>query len=187
VIYSNTLDANSTLVAGSLTATPVAVNDSYTSIGNVGITVPMANGVLANDFAGLPGATLTTIANGSATNGGTVTLAADGSFSYNPPVGFEGADSFTYTLTNSAGVNGGTVAITVSGMIWFINNNSGACSANCNGRLSNPFTTKAPRHTVAASPYAQDKRQSGRIRRRRWQQLPESTLPHSHSAIHYRR
>ena len=68
---------------------------------------------------------------------------SDGSFSYNPPAGFEGADSFIYTLTNSAGSNTGTVTINVSGMIWFINNNAGACSSNCNGRLTNPFTSLA--------------------------------------------
>src|SRR5205823_4374667 len=32
--------------------------------------------------------------------GGSVTLAADGSFSYDPPSGFTGQDSFTYTATD---------------------------------------------------------------------------------------
>src|SRR5205085_2794868 len=36
-----------------------------------------------------------------------------------------------------------TVTVTVNGTIWFINNNAGACSASCDGRLSHPFTTLA--------------------------------------------
>src|SRR6185503_4109912 len=77
----------------------------------------------------------------SSTNGGDVNLNADGSFTYNPPAGFEGNDTFNYTLTNASGSNNATVTITVSGMIWFINNNPMACSSTCNGRLTNPFTT----------------------------------------------
>src|SRR6185503_16530463 len=55
---------------------------------------------------------------------------------YNPAPGFEGSDSFTYTLTNSEGSNNATVNITVSGMIWFVNS---AASCPCDGRLTNPF------------------------------------------------
>jgi hypothetical protein len=74
-----------------------------------------------------------------------------GKFTYNPPAGFEGVDTFTYTLTDNANVTTGalnrtaTVSITVSGMFWFINNNSASCltlAAGC-GRLSNPFSTLA--------------------------------------------
>jgi hypothetical protein len=68
-----------------------------------------------------------------------------GTFSYNPPVGYEGADSFTYTISNAAGTDVGQVNLTVSGMLWFINNSAPACTtiaAGC-GRLSNPFSTLA--------------------------------------------
>lgn len=133
VTFTDSVDPNTAFVAGSLTATPVAVNDSYAATGNVRISVP-APGVLANDFAGVPGGS----ASGPATsaNGGNVNVNADGSFTYNPAPGFEGSDSFTYTLTNSEGSNNGTVTITVSGMIWFINS---AASCPCDGRLTNPF------------------------------------------------
>ncbi len=78
--------------------------------------------------------------------GGNVNLSADGSFTYNPAPGFEGADSFTYTLNDGEGPSDtATVSITVSGMIWFINNNAASCltlAAGC-GRLTNPFSTLA--------------------------------------------
>ena len=73
-------------------------------------------------------------------------LSADGSFTYNPAPGFEGSDSFTYTLNDGEGPGDtGTVTITVTGMIWFINNNAASCltlAAGC-GRLTNPFSTLA--------------------------------------------
>ena len=138
VTFTDTVDPNTTFVSGSLTATPVAVNDSYSALGNVRISIA-APGVLGNDFAGLPSASISAPPVTSA-NGGNVTLNPDGSFSYNPPAGFEGVDSFSYTLSNSEGSNAATVVINVSGMIWFVNNNF---SCPCDGRLTNPFNTLA--------------------------------------------
>ena len=138
VTFTDTVDPNTAFVAGTLRATPVAVNDSYVATGNVRISVP-APGVLGNDFLGVPNAAITAPPITSA-NGGNVAVNADGSFTYNPPAGFEGSDSFTYTLTNSEGSNSATVTINVSGMIWFINNNA---SCPCDGRLTNPFNSLA--------------------------------------------
>jgi Bacterial Ig domain/Calx-beta domain len=141
VTFTDTVDPNTTFVAGTLRATPVAVNDTYAATGNVRISVA-APGVLGNDFTGLPNATITAPPTTSA-NGGDVTINADGSFTYNPPAGFEGTDTFTYTLTNSEGSNSATVTVNVSGMIWFISNNAAACTtlaAGC-GRLTNPFSS----------------------------------------------
>jgi hypothetical protein len=138
VSFTDTVDPNTTFVGGTLRATPVAVDDTYAATGNIRISVA-APGVLGNDFAGVPSAAITGAPVTSA-NGGDVTLNADGSFTYNPPAGFEGTDTFTYTLTNSAGSNPATVTINVSGMIWFINNNS---SCPCDGRLTSPFNTLA--------------------------------------------
>jgi Bacterial Ig domain/Calx-beta domain len=141
VTFTDTVDPNTAFVPGSLRATPVAVNDSYSATGNVRISVA-APGVLGNDFGGLPSATITGAPSTSA-NGGNVAVNADGSFTYNPPAGFEGTDTFTYTLTNSEGSNSATVTVNVSGMIWFIDNNATACTtlaAGC-GRLTDPFSS----------------------------------------------
>ncbi len=137
VTFTDTVDPNTAFVPGSLTASPVAVDDSYVATGNVRISVP-APGVLGNDFTGVPAATLT--APSTSANGGDVVVNANGSFTYNPPAGFEGTDTFVYTLTNGSGFNTATVTINVSGMIWFINN---AASCPCDGRLTNPFNSLA--------------------------------------------
>ena len=81
--------------------------------------------------------------------GGTVVMTVSGAnigqFTYNPPPGFEGSDTFTYRLTDNANAASAasnrtaTVTIPVSGMIWFINNAAGAGD----GRLSSPFNTLA--------------------------------------------
>ncbi len=135
--FSTTIDPKTTLVAGSVISSPIAMNDSYSAIGNVLMVIPVGSGVRGNDLVN--GGTLST--NGTSANGGTVTLNADGSFNYDPPRGFSGSDTFTYTLTNAAGSDTATVTVTVGGVIWFVNNNAGACSASCDGRLSHPYTT----------------------------------------------
>jgi hypothetical protein len=135
VMFNDTLDPNTTFVPGSLTTTPIAVSDTYAASGNIQISINAANGVLANDNDA-DGNTLTASAGATSTNGGNVTMNADGSFTYNPPAGFEGTDTFTYTATDGTTPSTATVIISVSGMIWFINN---AAAAGGDGRLTSPF------------------------------------------------
>ncbi|TDI71757.1 MAG: gliding motility-associated C-terminal domain-containing protein, partial [Bacteroidetes bacterium] len=66
----------------------------------LGVTSP---GVLANDLD-LDGDNLTIIAHDSITvSGGIVELDPNGGFSYTPPNGFEGDDTFTYVITDGKG------------------------------------------------------------------------------------
>jgi len=141
-------DLRTTLIPGSFRTSPLAINDSYTSTGNVGLNVPAASGLKTNDFDdNIPGLTLTVETKPTALNG-TVMIALDGSFMYIPPAGFTGTDNFTYTLHDSNGVGGtipntdvGTVTITVNNLIWFIDNSSAAVTSD--GRLTSPFKTLA--------------------------------------------
>src|SRR5688572_12931832 len=147
VVFTDTVDPNTAFVAGTLMTTPLAINDSYSASGNIRITVA-APGVLANDSDadGVGPALNVTAGSFLSAQGGDVNLSADGSFTYNPPAGFEGSDTFTYTLSDGeSNTDTATASITVSGMIWFINNNSASCltlAAGC-GRLTNPFSTLA--------------------------------------------
>jgi large repetitive protein len=135
VVFNDMPDANTTLVPGSVTSTPIAVDDSYTATGNVRISVP-APGVLGND-EDPEGDTLTASDGSLSANGGNVSVSSDGSFTYNPPPGFEGTDTFSYTVTDSHGnTNVGTVTITVSGMIWFVNSSA---APGGDGRLTSPY------------------------------------------------
>jgi len=150
VQFSDTIDAHTTLVAGSRVA---AVSDKYNTTGNVQISIPDgATDLLGNDFdpdsgtnAGMT-VTAETKSSTSCTGGcsNNVTINANGSFTYDPPVGFSGTDTFTYTAISGTSSASETVTITVANEIWFINNNAGACpGAPCDGRLSHPFTSLA--------------------------------------------
>jgi LPXTG-site transpeptidase (sortase) family protein len=152
VVFSDTIDDNTTFVPDSLIYTPLAATDTYpeTVVGNVGVDSSKIDySVITNDNLGLPAVTEILAFDATSSNGGTIVMTTSGpdmgQFTYNPPPGFEGIDTFTYTLTNSVGSVVGTVNIPVSGMIWFINNNAASCTtlaAGC-GRLSNPFSTLA--------------------------------------------
>ncbi|CAG0931221.1 Collagenase ColH [Thermoflexales bacterium] len=136
VVFNDTIDDN-TVLSGTLKSTPLARNDAYTAVGNVRISLAAGSGVLANDSD--PDGSAISVVNSSATsaNGGNVAVNADGSFTYNPPPGFEGADTFTYTIQDADGnQSSATVTVTVSGMIWFINV---AAAAGGDGRLTTPF------------------------------------------------
>jgi len=67
-----------------------------------------------------------------------ITFAADGSFTFNPSPGFEGSTTFTYTVNDGTFNSTGTVTVTVTGMIWFIN---AAAPGGGDGRLNAPFNT----------------------------------------------
>jgi hypothetical protein len=171
VNFTDTVDPNTTFVVGSLAASPVAANDTFpvTVTGNVRINsanLAAPFSVVSNDFLGVnPTSTVsavqavnTVVTNtitATSANGGDIVMTVSGAdigkFTYNPPAGFEGTDTFTYTLSDNANITSAaanrtaTVSITVSGMIWFIDNNATACTtlaAGC-GRLTNPFSSLA--------------------------------------------
>jgi uncharacterized protein len=72
---------------------PVAVDDSYSVNEDTTLTVP-ARGVLGNDSDADNNALVAELVSGPAN--GTLTLNADGSFSYTPNANFNGSDSFGY-------------------------------------------------------------------------------------------
>lgn len=135
-----------------------AVPDVFgtTTTGNVRInsasTSPVFS-VTAND-AIKPGATTISFAgwnavSGKTQNGGDVVMDTEGdgmgTFTYNPPAGFEGTDSLEYTIQSGAATSSAKVALPVSGMIWFVNNGGAACTTRASGcgRLTNPYSTLA--------------------------------------------
>ncbi len=87
-------------------ADPVATGaPAYSATAGQTLTVPAASG-LASSTAGTTapaGDTLTASGPATTSAGGTLTVNSDGSFSYTPPTGFTGSDTFTYTITDSLG------------------------------------------------------------------------------------
>ncbi|NNG09042.1 MAG: cadherin-like domain-containing protein [Arenibacter sp.] len=99
----------------SIRAIPCAIADNYNGPENTTINVP-ATGILGNDTDYDSGDVLTvnTVPVIDVTNG-TLTLAADGSFSYVPDAGFNGTDTFTYQLCDSFGLcDTAVVTLTIS-------------------------------------------------------------------------
>ncbi|MFO0028553.1 MAG: beta strand repeat-containing protein [Pseudomonadota bacterium] len=112
--------ASSAATTVSLTVTavndaPVAVNDAYTLNEDAPLTIA-APGVLGNDtdVDTAAGSLTTVLQNGPAT--GTLTLAANGGFTYTPNANFKGSDSFTYFVNDGAlnSTTPATVTLTVN-------------------------------------------------------------------------
>ena len=91
---------------------PVAVPDAYAAIQSTALTIA-APGVLSND-TDLNGDALVAVKVVSPAHG-TVTLSANGSFTYVPIPGWSGKDSFTYAAGDGMALsNAATVTITVA-------------------------------------------------------------------------
>jgi hypothetical protein len=143
VVFSDTIDAQTTLVNGSIQTTPVARTDTYAVTGNIQRSITATNeGVLNNDIDPDGTGTLSVTSTGAQTTaqGGNLTLNADGTFTYNPPAGFDGTDTFNYTITDGTGSGTGKMVFNISGMFWFIDNSQ---ATNGDGRLTNPFNNLA--------------------------------------------
>jgi len=80
------------------------------------------------------------VESGPTTLGGTVSIAADGRFTYLPPQGVKGqTDSFTYHVTDGTLTTPGTVSIAIgSTLVWYVDRSTGAPSHD--GRSTSPFT-----------------------------------------------
>jgi uncharacterized repeat protein (TIGR01451 family) len=165
VTLTNPAPAGTSLVTGSVHASPLAFADTYSAVGNtklyVGTTPPAADeparvvagpGLLANDTIFTPPDTIGLVTTGTVatTQGGSVAINSGGTFTYTPPVGFTGTDSFSYSIRNSADAtlaDTGTVTITVSNRVWYVNN----AVTNGNGTSTSPFNSLASLNGASAN------------------------------------
>lgn len=131
--FSNT--AVTTIAIGPANIAPTAAAHAYDTVRDVALSVT-PDGLLENAFDP-EGQTLTVSAYDAASaNGGTIT-AVDvntGAFTYTPPSGFTGVDTFDYTITDGfGGFDTATVTVTVSSGEPDLDldpNNSGGSSPN---------------------------------------------------------
>jgi hypothetical protein len=135
-------------------APSVIGQDFYGAVGNTELQVGGTRGAapevyrpgasaLAGDSDPGGGTLTTTPGTITTAHGGSVTLAANGTFTYQPAVGFSGnSDSFTYQVDASEGTSAAaTATIHFSGTrVWYVNN---AAGAGGDGSSAAPFNSLA--------------------------------------------
>jgi VCBS repeat-containing protein len=74
--------------------------------------------------------------------GGSYVMQPDGRFVYDPPAGFVGTDTFTYTATDGTNTTpAATVRITVRNRVWYVDNRLAGAGT---GTSRSPFSSLAP-------------------------------------------
>ncbi len=154
VNFTDTIDANTTLVGGSVNVSPLAGDDAYTTIGNTRLTVGFTSvggasvaipgqNIFDNDMDFLGDTfTVTAFQNPSAQGGNVSINSIFGRLDYVPPVGFTGTDTISYTITDTGGKSAtATITITVNNVVWYVNS---ASAAGGDGRSTSPFQTLTP-------------------------------------------
>lgn len=106
-------DTNTDNNTGTATATvnpnPIAVDDDTTTEEPTPVIIPVLN----NDHAQAGSLDVTTIVIKSQPAHGTVTVNGDGTVTYTPESGYEGDDSFTYTVKDSNGNESNVATVTI--------------------------------------------------------------------------
>ena len=134
---------------------PDAVNDAAATSPGVAVTT---GNVLANDDLGDTPTTITGF-DATGTQGGSVAMGGNGTFTYTPAPGFTGIDTFTYTITDqdgdssvgtvtvAVGVNAQPTDVTLLQGAPFLENKAGAVAGTLDATDPNGFDT----HTFTVS------------------------------------
>lgn len=91
---------------------PVAQDDAYATVPGVPFVVPAADGLHLND-SDPEGEAIETRTTWEPLHG-TVSTAADGSFTYTPDAGFEGVDTFAYTVRDASQYESDPATVTIT-------------------------------------------------------------------------
>ena len=132
---------------------PVARDDAYTTALNTAVAIPAGTGVLANDT--LNGGNIAVTFPTTSAQGGTVSFSDNaGAFTYTPGNGFQGVDSFSYTLSHGYGVSSAIVTITVGAAVptqgFFVDSVNGNDTTG-NAATGSPFRTIQAAVTAAGA------------------------------------
>lgn len=105
---ADNVGSNSIIVSqSSVDKTPNATDDSF----QTDVDVPLSDNVISNDNQGDGPASI----NGNtAPSNGSLSMSSDGSFTYTPGGGFDGTDSFDYSIIDQDGDISGTATVTIT-------------------------------------------------------------------------
>ena len=132
------------------------VTDSSQAMGNTTLSSSVAPNALANDFSinGAGGVSIKPafVAALTTARSGTLTLAANGTFSYLPPAGNVLRDSVAYEIqdTHYTGPTAasGYIKLRFVGKVWYVDNTNGGAA---DGRDVSPFTSVGAAATAAGA------------------------------------
>jgi VCBS repeat-containing protein len=154
--FSITVTAtNPNLCAGSITfpltiSQPPGVGESFSVVGNTEAVLisgfqsaPLlfknlgSTSILANDPAPAAHPLTATIANAAATTaGGKISIDQAGGFSYTPPRGFTGTDTYLYSATSNGFTVSATLTFNVANRVWYVKNDA---PSGGDGRSNTPY------------------------------------------------
>jgi uncharacterized repeat protein (TIGR01451 family) len=149
VRFTSALPGNLSLVPGSITVSPIAVDDQMPSIaGNTPISFTSAQ-LRSNDIDPDGDASTLAISGVSGASNGAIVNNGDGTVTFTPTTGYAGTASFQYTITDAQGVASlttGLVSVNVTDRVWYVNNATGS-DVTSDGSFTQPFATLAPLST----------------------------------------
>ncbi|MEA5446017.1 Ig-like domain-containing protein [Gammaproteobacteria bacterium AB-CW1] len=127
------------LDSDSIQISPIAVDDDYIGHRDQPLSVDASSGLLSNDrslypVGGSPPSLAVNVEDSDSVSdqGGSLDLNDDGSFQYTPPSGYEGSDSFSYTLESSDGLSDtATVDLQVIEPVIYVSNRSDTGVSQC--------------------------------------------------------
>ena len=108
---STTQDVTVTITGNATNFAPIAQNDLVSTALNVPVTV----NVLANDFDQNIGDTISLVSVGAASHGLAVANPVNGTVLYTPTAGYQGADTFNYTISDNHGATATATATVIVG------------------------------------------------------------------------
>jgi hypothetical protein len=131
--------------------------ETFDTVGNTALefkaaqSLPVSvfvNGNLVSNFTDSDGPQTLSASLVSASPGASVTINSDGTFTYVPPAGATGTDTFTYSVTDGADTVTRTVTIHLIGRLWYVKNDADSGGL---GRSTDPFDTLAEAQSASAA------------------------------------
>jgi hypothetical protein len=137
VEFQDTPDLNTTLVGGSIHASPVAFDHAYNWVGNTQLDTSARGlpSITSDAVAPTDSFTLNTTP-ASGPSHGSVTISSNGHFVYTPNLGYTGDDTFTYTIKNTVDntlMSTGMVTVHLPVCVWYLQ-----AGASGDGRSNTP-------------------------------------------------